>query len=66
MAGSFGYEAEHYSMSTAIRSILYDQVDESPGELVVAPGASCRSQLVDYGSSNDEPPHPIEMAAAAL
>ncbi|MEF8839458.1 MAG: FAD-linked oxidase C-terminal domain-containing protein [Haloarculaceae archaeon] len=66
MAGSFGYEVEHYSMSTAIRSILYDQVDESPAEQVVAPGASCRSQLLDYGRSDEEPPHPIEMAAAAL
>jgi len=66
MAGSFGYEVEHYSMSAAIRSILVDQVDESPAEQVVAPGASCRSQLVDYGDSDEEPPHPIELVAAAL
>jgi FAD/FMN-containing dehydrogenase/Fe-S oxidoreductase len=58
MAGSFGYESEHYSMSKAIARILYDQVDESDGETVVAPGASCRSQLGDYGGG--EPPHPIE------
>ncbi|PSQ20867.1 FAD-binding oxidoreductase, partial [Halobacteriales archaeon QS_9_67_15] len=47
MAGSFGYEAEHYSMSKAIGRILFDQVDDSPGDTVVAPGASCRSQLSD-------------------
>jgi Fe-S oxidoreductase len=47
MAGSFGYEAEHYSMSQAIGDILFDQVDESPGERAVAPGASCRTQLRD-------------------
>jgi len=66
MAGSFGYEAEHYSMSKAIARILYGQVDESPGETVVAPGASCRSQLGDRPGADDHPPHPIEKVAAAL
>ncbi|MFC6837276.1 FAD-binding and (Fe-S)-binding domain-containing protein [Halomarina ordinaria] len=64
MAGSFGYEAEHYSMSKAIGSILYDQVDASPGDAVTAPGASCRSQLGDH--AGEEPPHPVEKLAAAL
>jgi Fe-S oxidoreductase/FAD/FMN-containing dehydrogenase len=64
MAGSFGYEAEHYAMSKAIASILYDQVDTSPGETVVAPGASCRSQLGDH--EGEEPPHPVEKLAAVL
>jgi FAD/FMN-containing dehydrogenase/Fe-S oxidoreductase len=66
MAGSFGYEAEHYSMSRAIRSILTDQVADSPGEIVVAPGASCRSQLADGDGTTEQPPHPIELLAAAL
>jgi FAD/FMN-containing dehydrogenase/Fe-S oxidoreductase len=65
MAGSFGYEAEHYSMSRAIREVLVDQLDASPAETVVAPGASCRSQLADYGPEG-EPPHPVEKLAAAL
>jgi len=65
MAGSFGYEVEHYSMSEAIGSILLDQIEASPAELVVAPGASCRSQLADLGH-DAEPHHPIELAAAAL
>jgi FAD/FMN-containing dehydrogenase/Fe-S oxidoreductase len=64
MAGSFGYEAEHYSMSKAIARILYDQVDASEGESVVAPGASCRTQLSDH--AGEEPPHPIEKLAEAL
>jgi Fe-S oxidoreductase len=64
MAGSFGYEAEHYSMSKAIASILYDQVDRSDGDSIVAPGASCRSQLKDY--EGEEPPHPVERLADAL
>ncbi|MFC7251126.1 FAD-binding and (Fe-S)-binding domain-containing protein [Halomicroarcula sp. GCM10025324] len=66
MAGSFGYEAEHFSMSKAIGSILFDQVADSDGEQVVAPGASCRTQLGDRERATDEPPHPAEMLAAAL
>ncbi|KAB1196105.1 MULTISPECIES: FAD-binding and (Fe-S)-binding domain-containing protein [Haloferax] len=65
MSGSFGYEEEHYSMSMAIGDILSDQVAESPGDVVVAPGASCRSQLEDMGV-DEEPPHPVEMLARAL
>ncbi|MDG5775316.1 FAD-linked oxidase C-terminal domain-containing protein [Haloarculaceae archaeon H-GB1-1] len=65
MAGSFGYEAEHYSLSTAIADILYDQVAESRGETVVAPGASCRTQLGD-GPVDETPPHPAERLADAL
>jgi FAD/FMN-containing dehydrogenase/Fe-S oxidoreductase len=65
MAGSFGYEAEHYSMSKAIASILFDQIDDSDGEVLIAPGASCRSQLGDR-DDGDEPPHPVELLDAAL
>ncbi|ELY58677.1 FAD-binding and (Fe-S)-binding domain-containing protein [Natronolimnohabitans innermongolicus] len=66
MAGSFGYEAEHASMSDAIASILYDQVDDSDGERVVAPGASCRTQLENRPGADEEPPTPIELVEAAL
>jgi len=66
MAGSFGYEAEHYSMSKAIGRILFDQVAESDGDEVVAPGASCRSQLKERDGGPPEPPHPVEKLAAAL
>ena len=66
MAGSFGYEAEHYSMSKAIGRILFDQVDESDGDEVVAPGASCRTQLKERDAGAPEPPHPVEKLAAAL
>lgn len=64
MAGSFGYEAEHRSMSRAIAEVLYEQVDTSDGERVVAPGASCRTQLGER--TVEDPPHPIEAVAAAL
>jgi Fe-S oxidoreductase len=69
MAGSFGYEAEHYSMSQAIARILTDQIDASEGSRVVAPGASCRSQLTDTDAgpqTDDSPPHPVELLADAL
>jgi Fe-S oxidoreductase len=66
MAGSFGYEAEHRSMSETIADVLFDQLDDSPADQPVAPGASCRSQLVPYGDDDGEPPHPIEVLAAAL
>ncbi|MFW5903825.1 MAG: FAD-binding and (Fe-S)-binding domain-containing protein, partial [Halolamina sp.] len=60
MAGSFGYEAEHLSMSKAIGRILFEQVEASDGETVVAPGASCRTQLGDRDEAVEEPDHPIQ------
>jgi FAD/FMN-containing dehydrogenase/Fe-S oxidoreductase len=74
MAGSFGYEAEHFSMSQAIADILRGQIARSDGDVVVTPGASCRSQLTDETAEatklsrtdTQTPPHPIEALAAAL
>jgi FAD/FMN-containing dehydrogenase/Fe-S oxidoreductase len=66
MAGSFGYEAEHYDLSKAIGGILFRTVDESPAERVTAPGASCRSQLGERDAGSETPPHPVELLAAAL
>jgi Fe-S oxidoreductase len=65
MAGSFGDEAEHYERSQAIGRILFEQVEESPAETVVAPGASCRTQLGDREGA-DRPPHPVEKLREAL
>ncbi|WP_324664404.1 FAD-binding and (Fe-S)-binding domain-containing protein [Haloarcula sediminis] len=75
MAGSFGYESEHHAMSMAIGDTLEGQVDGSEAEAVVAPGASCRTQLSDLdvetdgtfaGVDRDEPPTPIEALDAAI
>jgi len=68
MAGSFGYEAEHYSMSQSIGDILVDQLDASDADQVVAPGSSCRTQLGDRDDVDvdGEPPHPVEKLADAL
>ncbi|NKE36400.1 FAD-binding protein [Natronococcus sp. JC468] len=65
MAGSFGYEAEHYSLSRKIGDVLLEQIAGSDGETVVAPGASCRSQIAGY-DGREEPPHPIEKVSEAL
>jgi len=65
MAGSFGYEAEHYDLSVAIGDILEGQIAESSAETVVAPGASCRTQLDDR-EGRARPPHPVEKLAEAL
>lgn len=61
MAGSFGYEAEHYSLSQAIGEQLFTQVDATRG-VPVAPGASCRTQLGDR-DRGIAPSHPIEKLA---
>ncbi|MCD2201220.1 FAD-binding protein [Halobacterium sp. KA-4] len=78
MAGTFGYEAEHHAMSEAIGDILVDQLDDSDGELAVAPGASCRTQLGDMldedardaadlvPEDRASPPTPVELLAAAV
>jgi FAD/FMN-containing dehydrogenase/Fe-S oxidoreductase len=59
MAGSFGYEAEHVSLSMAIGEILFEQVADSEGERVVAPGTSCRHQLAARDGGG-RPEHPAE------
>ncbi|QAU12275.1 FAD-binding oxidoreductase [Halorubrum sp. BOL3-1] len=66
MAGSFGYEAEHYAMSKAIGETLFDQVSASDGDALVAPGTSCRTQLEEGPGEVPEPSHPVEKLVAAL
>ncbi|UPM44430.1 FAD-binding and (Fe-S)-binding domain-containing protein [Halocatena salina] len=66
MAGSFGYEAEHYDLSKAIGQLLFEKIDDSDGDVVVAPGASCRTQIGDRAGRETNPPHPIEAVADLL
>lgn len=49
MAGSFGYEADHYEVSMQIGElVLFPKLREADQEaLVVAPGTSCRHQIAD-------------------
>ena len=50
MAGSFGYEREHYEISRAIGEHgLFPAIREKPsGTIVVAPGFSCRHQIQHF------------------
>ena len=66
MAGSFGYEAEHYEVSKSIGELLFEKITASDGDQVVAPGGSCRSQIGDSDIEDENPPHPIEMVQAVL
>jgi Fe-S oxidoreductase len=49
MAGSFGYEAEHYNLSMQIgEMVLFPAVRQvAENEIVVASGTSCRHQIAD-------------------
>jgi len=62
MAGSFGYEREHYDLSQAMADILVDQL-EPASAIVAASGTSCRTQLGDRALSAE---HPVQLVAAAL
>jgi FAD/FMN-containing dehydrogenase/Fe-S oxidoreductase len=49
MAGSFGYVREHYEISRSIagRRLLPAAQTMKPGEVLVAPGTSCRHQVAE-------------------
>jgi Fe-S oxidoreductase len=66
MAGSFGYEREHFELSMQIGGlVLFPAVRETPADtLLAAPGTSCRHQIKD-GTSR-EALHPVEILHAAL
>ena len=63
MAGSFGYEKEHYTTSLAIgEMVLFPTVRKAhskPATYVVAPGTSCRQQILD--GTGVRALHPIEI-----
>ncbi len=52
MAGSFGYEAEHYGASMAMAELsLLPAVRKAPADaIIVADGTSCRHQIADGAS----------------
>ena len=66
MAGSFGYEAEHYavSMKMAEASLLPAVRKAEPGTLLVADGTSCRHQIAD--ATGRQAVHVACVLAAAL
>lgn len=67
MAGSFGYEAEHYRISQQVGELaLFPAVREGQkeGNRVVAHGVSCRTQIHD--GTGVEAQHPVELVATQL
>ena len=66
MAGSFGYEKEHYEVSMKVGElVLFPAVRKAPEEtIVVAPGTSCRHQISD--GTGRKALHPVEVLYQAL
>ncbi len=66
MAGSFGFEREHYELSMKVGSQrLFPAVDGAEGEaLIAATGVSCRQQI-SHGTGR-RPVHPITLLRSAV
>jgi Fe-S oxidoreductase len=66
MAGSFGFEAEHYEVSKAMGSLrLFPAVEAAaPATEVAITGVSCRQQIGHFTSRR--PRHALEILADAL
>lgn len=66
MAGSFGYEEEHYEISQQIGElVLFPTVRQTPADvLIAAPGTSCRHQIKD--GTQRTALHPVVILRDAL
>lgn len=66
MAGSFGYEKEHYELSQKVGElVLFPEVRKSTDETIIAaPGTSCRHHIKD--GTGRTAVHPIEVLWDAL
>jgi FAD/FMN-containing dehydrogenase/Fe-S oxidoreductase len=66
MAGSFGFEKEHYDISMKIGElVLFPTIRQQPEEvLIAAPGTSCRHQIHD--GTGKRAFHPVEILLDAL
>ena len=66
MAGSFGYEKEHYELSMKIGElVLFPEVRKTNNEvLIAAPGTSCREQI-QHGTGR-KAYHPVEILFRAM
>ena len=58
MAGSFGYYKEHYEISEVIanRRLLAEVRKMEPGDVLVAPGTSCRHQVTELNGGKAQHP----------
>jgi Fe-S oxidoreductase len=65
MAGTFGYEREHYELSQRIGELkLVPNVRDSGADAIVSTGAACRLQIEQGTGVRAE--HPIALAARAI
>lgn len=66
MAGSFGYEKEHYDLSMQIGElVLFPTVRKQADDTIIAaPGTSCRHQIKD--GTSKKALHPVEVLFDAL
>ena len=66
MAGSFGFEKEHYDLSMKVGElVLFPEVRKASAEtLIAAPGTSCRHQIKD--GTHRTALHPVEILYDAL
>ena len=65
MAGSFGYERDHYDLSATIFSqSLAPALAADPGAAICATGTSCRHQVRDLAGRLAL--HPLEFLAQSL
>jgi len=66
MAGSFGYEKEHYGVSMKVGElVLFPAIRKSEDDvIIVAPGTSCRHQIFD--GTGRIALHPVEVLFEAL
>jgi Fe-S oxidoreductase len=66
MAGSFGYEKEHYDLSMKIGDlVLFPAVKSQDDSVIIAaPGTSCRHQIKD--GTGKKALHPVEVLYNAL
>jgi Fe-S oxidoreductase/FAD/FMN-containing dehydrogenase len=66
MAGSFGYEKEHYDISMQVGElVLFPAVRKATDDTIIAaPGTSCRHQIFD--GTNRKAQHPAEVLFDAL
>lgn len=65
MAGSFGYEKEHYELSMKVGElVLFPEVRKSEQCIISAPGTSCRHQIKD--GTGRIALHPIEVLYLAI
>jgi Fe-S oxidoreductase len=65
MAGSFGFETEHYDLSVQIAGLeLLPSLKAKTEAIVAAPGTSCRHQIKDLAERKAW--HPLEIVAQQL